>query len=112
MTETNHLRLKRKGFKQMFFSSVKAKHKRGVAILIAGILGYENIYDISYNEVRFVRIIGKIEGSEITTLNVYAPPGSDWIFYRKHFQFNVRLRAQLYGVGWGGGSLILNSFQI
>lgn len=31
----------------------------------------------------FFRIIGSIEGSEITILNVYAPPGSDWIFYRK-----------------------------
>lgn len=85
MSQMDHLRLKRKGFKHVFYSSVKSKHKRGVATLITGTLGYEHISEISDDEGRFIRITGKIEGSEITILNVYAPPGSDWIFYRNIF---------------------------
>lgn len=36
-----------------------------------------------------VRITEWIEGSEITILNVYAPPGSDWLFYRNRFDLLV-----------------------
>lgn len=43
MNQVDHLRLKRKGFKYVFSSSVKSKHKRGVATLISGTLNYEHI---------------------------------------------------------------------
>lgn len=75
MNQTDHLRPKRKGFKYVFSSSIKSKHTRGVAILISGALNYEHISEISDEEGRFVRVTGRIEGSEITILNVYAPPG-------------------------------------
>lgn len=89
MNQADHLRLRRRGFKHVFSSSVKSKHKRGVAILISGTLNYEHISEISDEEGRFVRVTGSIEGSEITILNVYAPPGSDWAFYRKIFDLMV-----------------------
>lgn len=82
VNEADHLRLKRKGFKYVFSLSVKSKHKRGVATLISSALNYEHISEIGDDDSRFVRVTGRIEGSEITILNVYAPPGSDWIFYR------------------------------
>ena len=81
-SQTDHLRLKRKGFKYVFSCFVKSKHKRGVATLISGALNYEHISEISDDEGTFVRVTGRIEGSEITILNAYAPPGSDWVFYR------------------------------
>lgn len=77
MNQMDHLRLKRKGFKHIFFSAHKHKHNRGVAILISGSLNYKHISETNDNEDRFVRIIGRIKGSEITILNVYAPPGSE-----------------------------------
>lgn len=89
MNQTDHLRLKRKGLKYVFSSSVKSKPKRGVAILISGVLNYEHISEISDEEGRVVRVTGRIEGSEITILNVYVPPGSDWVFYRKIFDLMV-----------------------
>ena len=89
LNQTDHLRLKRKGFKYVFSSSVKSKYKRGVAVLISGALNYEHISEISDEEGRFVRVTGRIEGSEITILNVYAPPGSDWVFYRNIFDLMV-----------------------
>lgn len=85
MSQTDHLRLKRKGFKHVFSSSDKSKHKRGVAILISGVLNYEHVSEFTDEEGRFVKVTGKIEGSEITILNVYAPPGSVWAFYRNIF---------------------------
>ena len=85
VNQTDHLRIKRKGFKYVFSSSVKSKHKRAVAIHISGALNYEHISEISDAEGRFVRVTGRIEGSEITILNVYAPPGIDWVFYRNIF---------------------------
>lgn len=89
MSQTDHLRLKRKGFKYVFFSSVNSKHKRGVAILISGAINYEHISEFGYDEGRFVKVTGRIEGSQITILNVYAPPGSDWLFYRNIFDLMV-----------------------
>jgi len=85
VNQTDHLRIKRKGFKYVFSSSVKSKHKRAVAIHISGAL----ISEISDAEGRFVRVTGRIEGSEITILNVYAPPGSGWVFYRNIFDLMV-----------------------
>lgn len=38
---------------------------------------------------RFIKITGRIEGSEITLLNVYAPRGSHWLFYRHVFDLMV-----------------------
>lgn len=99
MTQTDHLRLRRKGFKHVFSSSVNFNHKRGVAILISGGLNYEHVSEISDEEGRYVKVTGRIEGSEITILNVYAPPGSDWLFYRNIFDlmvdFNFRLDPNL-----------------
>lgn len=89
MNQTDHLRLKRKGFKYVFSSSVKSKHKRGVVIHISGALNYEHISEISDEEGRFVRAAGRMEGSEITILNVYAPHGSEWVFYRHIFDLMV-----------------------
>lgn len=76
MNQADHLRLKRKGFMYSLLPSSR-KHKRGVATLT-----YEHISELCDEEGRFVRITGRIEGSEITILNVYAPSGSDWLFYR------------------------------
>ncbi len=82
MGQAEHTKLKRMGFKYVFCSSVKSKHKGGGAILISCALNYEHISEISDGEGRFVSVTGRIKGSEITILNVYAPPRSDWLFYR------------------------------
>lgn len=83
LSQSEHVKLKRQGFKQVFYSSHKSAHKRGVALLISSGLMYEHLSEVSDEEGRFIKITGRIEGTEVTLINVYAPPGSDWVFYKK-----------------------------
>lgn len=109
LSQSEHTRLKRQSFKFVFSSSYKAGSRRGVAILISNSLNYEYISEMQDEEGRFIKITGKIEGCEITLINVYIPPGSDWTFYRRIFDlmvnsqgvvicggdFNIRLNPKL-----------------
>lgn len=89
LSQSEHAKLKRMGFRHVFFSSYNAGHKRGVAALISNTLNYEHISEIKDDSGRFIKITRKIEGSEISLLNVYAPPGSEWLFYRHIFDLMV-----------------------
>lgn len=108
MSESEHAKLKRQGFRYVFASSYKSAHKRGVATLISNSLAYEHGSEIGDENGRFIKITGKQE-TEVTLINVYAPPGSDWQFYKKIFEmmansqgmvicggdFNIRLDQNL-----------------
>lgn len=85
LNASEHAKLNKMGFKQVYSSSHVSGRRRGVAILLAGGQNYEHLSRISDTEGRFVMIIGKLEGTLITLLNVYSPPGSNWEFYRKIF---------------------------
>lgn len=89
MSQNEHAKLKRMGFRYVFSSSDKSSHKRGVATLISNTVNYEHISDTTDEEGRFVSITGKIEGTVMTVINVYAPPGSDWELYRHIFDLMV-----------------------
>lgn len=54
MNQTDHLRLRRRGFKHVFSSSNTVKHKRGVAILISDSLNYEHLLETSDEEGRLI----------------------------------------------------------
>ncbi len=56
----------------MFFSSYKAGHRRGVAILISNKLNFEKISEIGDKEGRFILVKGKIYENSVTLLNIYA----------------------------------------
>lgn len=75
LSQSEHAKLKRMGFSHVFASSYRSGHRRGVAILISNLLKYEHL----------MKIAGRMEGTEITLLNVYAPPGSEWLFYKNIF---------------------------
>lgn len=85
LNTTEHAKLNRMGFKYVFASSDRSGHKRGVAILIARGVNYEHMSELTDTEGRYLMITGKLEGTVVTLLNVYAPPGSGWLFYRKMF---------------------------
>lgn len=84
---SEHEKLRRMGFSKVYFSSYKSGHRRGVATLISKNIPFELISESKDKEGRFSLISGKINGVNITLLNVYAPPGSDFIFYGKVFEF-------------------------
>ncbi|XP_062396829.1 LINE-1 retrotransposable element ORF2 protein isoform X1 [Sardina pilchardus] len=83
MTEIDHQKLKRYGFKHVFSSSNGFKHNRGVAILISGRVTYEHLSIIKDREGRFILIKGKVNGNYFTLYNVYIPPGSNSDFHQK-----------------------------
>lgn len=83
MTDTEHLKLKRYGFKQVYSSCNGSKHNRGVAILISGSVIYEHISVIKDKEGRFILIKGKVNGNYFTLYNVNIPPGSNSYFYQQ-----------------------------
>lgn len=60
----------------MFSSSYKSGRSRKVAILISGKLYFEKLFEKSDQEGRYILVRGNIEGTPITMLNIYAPPGS------------------------------------
>ncbi len=77
MSQPAHAKLKRFGFKHVFSSSYMSSHKRGAATLISNTVNYEHISESKDECRRFVKISGRIEGIELTLINVDAPPGSD-----------------------------------
>lgn len=85
LTEKEHEKLKRNGFTQVYSSSYSSGHRRGVAVLISGRIPFQKVKVIGDKEGRYVLVKGKIEGVLVSLLNIYAPPGSDWSFYRKLF---------------------------
>lgn len=79
------------------------------AILVSKKFNYEHTVR-NKRQGRFVLITGRVEGTLTSFLNVYAPPGSEWNFYREIFDlivtkvqgilicggdFNIRLNPKL-----------------
>lgn len=62
LTQREHVKLKRKGYNQIFASSYKKGHRRGVAILVSGKISFEKLYEINDKEGRFILVRGRLEG--------------------------------------------------
>lgn len=107
LNDSEHAKLNRMGFKHVYSSSYGSGHRRGVAILMASGLNYEHLSEFSDTEGRFVMIIGKLEGTIISLMNVYAPPGSSWVFYRKIFDL-MATKAQGVMICGGDFNMHLN----
>lgn len=82
LDDSEHAKLNKMGFKSVNFSSHGSGRRRGVAILILSALHYEHVAEHKDKEGKFVLITGKIDGVLMSLINVYAPPGSDWSFYK------------------------------
>ena len=90
------------GFKHVFSSSYWSGHRRGVATLISGRMNYEHILEMKDKEGRYSLIRGKLDGMLITILNIYAPPGSQWQFYKQMFDL---MATETDGILLGGRDL-------
>lgn len=102
LTEREHEKLKRDGYNQIFSASYKSGHRRGVAILISARISFEKLIVIGDKEGRYIMVRGRLEGELVTLLNIYAPPGSDWTFYRRMFDL---MTSEVEGTLISGGDL-------
>ena len=89
LSPSEHEKLKRMGFSKVYYSSYKSGRRRGVAILISQKVSFEHLSKVTDNEGRCIIVSGKIDGISLTLCNIYAPPGSDFVFYRNIFDLMI-----------------------
>lgn len=82
LSQVEHEKLKRFGFKNTYYSSNPNTRKRGVAILISNGIKFECQKEIKDKEGRYIIIRGTIGQVMLTLVNIYAPPESDKNFYQ------------------------------
>lgn len=104
LNKSEHEKLRRMGFNQLFLSSYKSGHRRGVATLISNKVHFEKLYELIDKEGRFVQVRGNVEGKPVTLFNIYAPPGSNIEFYKKLINIMVK---ETHGVLICGGDLYI-----
>lgn len=88
LSNSEHEKLVRWRFNQ-YSSSYRQGSKRGVVILISKKLNFECIYEKKDLDGRFVLVRGYLQGAFVTFLNVYAPPLSEWTFFKHIFELLV-----------------------
>lgn len=103
-----HDKLKKFGYKNVFFSSFKKGPKRGVAILISNSINFEVIREINDKEGRFVIVKAKLDNNLVTLVNVYVPPNSDQAFLKSLFEI-IALENEGILVCAGDFNMILNA---
>lgn len=86
LSDQEHKKLRRGFYKYVYASSYRSGHRRGAAILISRQINFEYLSDKKDKDGRYVLIKGRIDGFPVTILSVYAPPGSDWVFYKQLFE--------------------------
>lgn len=64
------------GFKNLFGSSYKSGRRQGAVILISNKLNFEDTFELKDKEGRFILVRGTVDGNQVTSINVYVPPGS------------------------------------
>ena len=72
LSQTEHEKLKRFGFRKSFYSSHTNTRQRGVAILISNSTNFECLNEIKDKEGLYIIIKGTIDQNMVTLVNVYA----------------------------------------
>lgn len=72
-----HDKLKRYGYRKIYYSSYKGGCKRGVVILMTNKIQFHCEKVIKDKEGRYIIVNGRLESELITLVNIYAPPESD-----------------------------------
>ena len=102
LSEPDHTKLKKRGFNQIFSALYELGPRSGESGLIAEGLNFETQFEIKDKEGRYIMVGGRFEGIEVTFLNVYAPPGANWSFFRTIFDLML---TKVQGLTICGGDL-------
>ncbi|CAI5636845.1 unnamed protein product [Oreochromis niloticus] len=77
LSQEEHDKLKKFGYRNSYYSTCKKSRKRGVAILIKNSVNFECSKEIRDSEGRYIIVRGKLEGEAVTLINLYIPPESN-----------------------------------
>lgn len=81
LTQPEHDKLKKCGYRNSYHSTFKGGCKRGVAILITNATQFDCEKECKDKEGRYIIIKGRLENEMVTLVNIYAPPDSDKYFF-------------------------------
>lgn len=82
LTQSEHDKLKRYGYRNLYYSSYKGRYSRGVVTLISNMIQFDCEKELKDGEGRYVIVKGRLENEPITLVNIYAPPESDNKFFK------------------------------
>lgn len=107
MSKIEHEKLKKFGFRKTYYNSYSNSRQRGLAILISNSTPFELIREIKDKEGTYIMVIGKIEQTTVTLVNVYAPPTADKSCFKALFN-NMALEMEGICICGGDFNTILN----
>ena len=102
LSPSEHDKLKKYGYRNLYHSSFKGGGRRGVAILISNATKFDLEKECRDKEGRYAIVKGRLENELVTLVNVYAPPESDKSFFKCLFDDII---AEAGGVLVCGGDL-------
>lgn len=85
LTDIEHKKLCKMGFRNTYYSSFEKKNTRGVAVLISNRVHFQFSSQITDKEGRYMLVKGFIDNKEVTLLNFYRPPGTNKGLIKKVF---------------------------
>lgn len=110
LTQSEHNKLKRYGYNNLYCSSFKEGCRRGVAILISNTVQFYFEKKCKDKEGRYVAVMGRIENEPVTLINIYAPPESDKCFFKCIFDI---ITAEAKGILICGGDLnVIRNYKL
>lgn len=99
-SDAEHEKIRKMGFKNLYYSSYSKGNSRGVAILLPSRLNFQFSSQVSDKEGRYILVKGYIDHKEVTLLNVYRPPGKDNSLIKRIFDL---IATEISGVFICGG---------
>lgn len=85
LSQLEHNKLKKYGYRNLYHSSFKEGSRRGVVIMIANTTKFDLEKECRDKEGRYIIVKGRVENELVTLLNIYAPPESDKSFFKGLF---------------------------
>ena len=102
LTQIEHDKLKRYGYRNLYYSSYKGGCRRGVVTLISNMIQFDCEKELKDKEGRYIIVMGRLENEPVTLINIYAPPESDKKIFKSLFDV---IAAEAEGILIGGGDL-------
>lgn len=102
LSQLEHDKLRRYGYRNLYHSSFRGGSRRGVVTLISNPTQFDLEKEFKDKEGRYIVVKGRIENEPVTLINIYAPPESDKHFFKCLFDM---IATETKGILICGGDL-------